>query len=238
MTEVYETVRGEFPDEMTRAEFDEAMQKDYINQQSGSDIDPLQLSDVRIDHKPEFFDTMVAKTYVGYGASTLGVDSEGMNPQPGLHIGSSGSPNTFLTNALPMPGAMMNHFVIANWYDESSDNTLGSQVLRATSQVKIMKYYAGAEITGTVEMKESGQSLDNVRILVERDAFSGEDETDLDSDTYWIPIGTTDAAADGSYSFLAPAGKIRVSAYVGEFDPTAIEHQSQQGSLQTVFLTF
>ena len=113
-----------------------------------------------------------------------------MNPQPGLHIGSSGSPNTFLTNALPMPGAMMNHFVIANWYDESSDNTLGSQVLRATSQVKIMKYYAGAEITGTVEMKDSGQSLDNVRILVERDAFSGEDETDLDSDTYWIPNGT------------------------------------------------
>jgi len=221
MSEVYETVRGEFPDEMTRAEFDDAMQKDYINQQSGSDIDPLQLSDVRIDHKAEFFKTMVARTYVGYGASTLGVDTVGMNPQPGLHIGTSGSPNTFLTNALPMPGAMMNHFVIANWYDNSSDNTLGSQVLRATSQVKILKYYSGAEISGTVEMAEGGQNLDGVRLLFERDAFSGEDETDRDSDNYWIPIGSTDADADGSYSFLAPAGKIRVSAYVGEFDPTA-----------------
>jgi len=221
MTEVYETVRGEFPDEMTRVEFDEAMQKDYINQQSGSDIDPLQLSDVRIDHKAEFFKTMVARTYVGYGASTLGVASEGMNPQPGLHIGTSGSPNTFLANALPMPGAMMNHFVIANWYDNSTENTLGSQVLRATSQVKIMKYYAGAEITGTVEMAESGQNLNDVRLLFERDAFSGEDATDEDIDNYWIPIGATDAAADGTYSFLAPAGKIRVSAYVGEFNPVA-----------------
>ena len=54
--------------------FDEAIKKDYINQQSGSDIDPLQLQDVRIDHKAAFFDTMLARAYVGYGASSLGVD--------------------------------------------------------------------------------------------------------------------------------------------------------------------
>ena len=84
MDEVYETIRGEFPDEMTREEFDEAIKKDYINQQSGSDIDPLQLQDVRIDHKAAFFDTMLARAYVGYGASSLGVETDASNPQPGL----------------------------------------------------------------------------------------------------------------------------------------------------------
>jgi len=30
------------------------------------------LVDVRVDHKPAFFDTMLARTYVGYGFSNLG----------------------------------------------------------------------------------------------------------------------------------------------------------------------
>ena len=58
----------------------------------------------------------------------------------------------------------------------------------------------------------------NVRILIERDAFSGEDETDLDEDTYWIPIGYTDADENGEWLHTVPAGKIRVSAYAGVFD--------------------
>ena len=43
-----------------------------------------------------------------------------------------------------MPGAMMNHFVIANWYDPESPAIL------ANANVKVMKYYSGAEISGTV----------------------------------------------------------------------------------------
>ena len=31
-------------------------------------------------------------------------------------------------------------------------------------------------------MSDNGQPLPNVRLLIERDAFSGEDETDLDQD--------------------------------------------------------
>ena len=137
MDEVYETVRGEFQDEMTREEVDEAMQKDFLNQQAGADIDMLQIEDVRVDHNAPFFDTMVARTYVGYGASTLGLSAGSSNPQPSQHFGQSGSPGTILTNALPLPGAMMNHYVIANWYSESPDD----QIQSTNTLVKILKYY-------------------------------------------------------------------------------------------------
>ena len=42
-------------------------------------------------------------------------------------------------------------------------------------------------------MSDNGEPLPGVRLLIERDAFSGEGSIDLDEDTYWIPIGFTDA---------------------------------------------
>ena len=87
--------------------------------------------------------------------------------------------------------------------------------------VKVMKYYAGAEVCGQVTMSDNGQPLSDVRILLERDAYSGEDEIDRDSTTYWMPlIGYTDTDEDGNWCFTAPAGKIRASAYAGEFSET------------------
>ena len=214
MDEVYETTRGTRNFEMTRAEVDDAMTNDFLDQQAGLDIDPLQVQDVRVDHNPQFFNTMLARTYIGYGASSLGVDSGFSNPQPAQHFGQSGSPGSILQQAVPLPGAMTNHFVIANWYDEDNNFSIGS----ANTLVKIMKYYSGAEISGSVTMSDNGQPLPGVRLLIERDAFSGEESVDLDEDTYWIPIGFTDADENGEWSFLAPAGKIRVSAFVGTFD--------------------
>ena len=226
MDEVYETVRGDFQDEMTREEVDEAMQKDFLNQQAGADIDPLQIEDVRVDHNPAFFETMVARTYVGYGASSLGLDVASSNPQPSQHFGQSGSPGTIMTNALPLPGAMMNHFVVANWYSEVPED----QIQSTNTLVKILKYYPGAELTGQVTMSDNGEGLSGVRLLVERDAFSGEGTEDLDEDTYWVPIGFVDADDDGHYSFLAPAGKIRVSAFAGDYDPSSARDKIRDGS--------
>ena len=226
MDEVYETVRGEFQDEMTREEVDDAMQKDFLNQQAGADIDMLQIEDVRVDHNAPFFDTMVARTYVGYGASTLGLSAGSSNPQPSQHFGQSGSPGTILTNALPLPGAMMNHYVIANWYSESPDD----QIQSTNTLVKILKYYPGAEMTGQVTMSDNGEGLPGVRLLIERDAFSSENGEDLDEDTYWVPIGFVDADDDGRYSFLAPAGKIRVTAFAGVFDASAARDNIRDGS--------
>ena len=144
---------------------------------------------------------MLATTYVGYGASTLGVDSGFANPQPAQHFGQSGSPGSVLQQAVPLPGAMTNHFVISNWYNEDNNFSIGS----ANTLVKIMKYYSGAEVSGSVTMSDNGEPLPGVRLLIERDAFSGEDAIDLDEDTYWIPIGFTDADENGEWSFHAPA---------------------------------
>ena len=228
--EVYETKRGDQPVlEMDREAVDEAMLKDVLDQQSGAEIEPLTVQDIRIDHLPEFFDTMLARSYVGYGASTLGADAGSTNPQPRQQLGDSDRGTSFLQQAYPMPGAMMNHFVIANWYDPEMP------AIMANDNVKIMKYYSGAEISGTVMTADDGLGLPNARILIERDAFSGEGPEDLDEDTYWIPIGTTDADENGDWSFLAPAGRIRVSAFAGVFDDTFAIQEIQSGEFANGF---
>ena len=222
--EVYETKRGDQPVlEMDREAVDEAMLKDVLDQQSGAEIEPLTVQDIRVDHLPEFFDTMLARSYVGYGASTLGADAGSTNPQPRQQLSESSRGTSFLQQAYPLPGAMMNHFVIANWYDPDTP------AIFANSNVKVMKYYSGAEISGTVMTEDDGLGLPNARILIERDAFSGEGAEDLDEDTYWIPIGSTDADENGDWSFLAPAGKIRVTAFAGVFDDTFAIQEIQSG---------
>ena len=45
--------------------------------------------------------------------------------------------------------------------------------------VKILKYYSGATLEGTVSLDSSG-IVPNARILVERDAFSGDEIENLD----------------------------------------------------------
>ena len=214
---------------MDREAVDDAMLKDILDQQSGAEIQPLTVQDIRIDHLPEFFDTMLARSYVGYGASTLGADAGSTNPQPRQQLDESARGTSFLQQAYPLPGAMMNHFVIANWYDPDTPAIL------ANDNVKVMKYYSGAEISGTVMTEDDGMGLPNARILIERDAFSGEDTEDLDEDTYWIPIGVTDADENGDWSFLAPAGRIRVSAFAGVFDDTFAIQDIQSGDYVSGF---
>ena len=106
---------------------------------------------------------------------------------------------------------------------EKIDDNCNDPTRSANTQVKILKYYSGATLSGTVELEGIGPVL-NARLLIERDAFSGEevaDEitgmvTDRDPRTYWIPIGTTDADENGMFEFTVPAGKIKVTAFFGE----------------------
>ena len=225
MSEIYETSRGDRNFEMTREEVDESMTNDFLDQQAGLDIEPLQVQDVRVDHHPEFFETMLSRAYVGYGASSLGLDTAFSNPQPAQRFGQGGSPGSILQQAPPLPGAMMNHFVIANWYDADTNSTFDPN-----GRVKILKYYSGAEITGSVTLSDNAEPLPNVRLLIERDAFSGEGPVDTDESTYWVPIGFTDADENGEWSYLAPAGKIRVSAFVGTFDAEPARATFSDGS--------
>ncbi|MDP6870313.1 MAG: STT3 domain-containing protein [Candidatus Poseidoniaceae archaeon] len=225
MHESYITMRGTSTVEMDVDQFNVEMRQDVLNQQAGATTEPLQLQDVRIDHQAAFFDTMLARTYVGYGASHLGFSS---NEQPGQHFRQSGTPGTMMTNAIPLPGAMMNHFVIANWYN--SDVNVSGSLDDANTLVKVLKYYPGIEVGGSVEMSDDGQPLPNVRILIERDAFSGEDAEDNDAMTYWIPIGFTDADENGEWSYTVPAGRIRVSAYAGVFNDVDAKSEFRNGN--------
>lgn len=242
----YETDRDGIEEEMTAERYEEAYVQDLLNQQQqGSEYKPLNLVDIRVDHKPAFFDTMLARAYVGYGASTLGLDVGSSNPQPaqqfpGQGPGSRGSPSSMLYQAPPLPGAMLNHFVIANWYgagmsDEANfpEEFAGKRSeAYANTQVKILKYYAGTEICGTVEMSDDGKGMNNTRVLLERDAFSGEDEMDMDNNTYWIPIAAVDADENGDYCVTAPAGHLRLSAYLGDFSSVNDEDLIRKGEWQ------
>ena len=47
----------------------------------GIDATPINYTDTVYTHRPGFFDTVLAQAYVGYGASSLGLASEG-EPRP------------------------------------------------------------------------------------------------------------------------------------------------------------
>ena len=217
----YKTQRGDNPEQyMTAAEFEEAYMNDILASQSGAGNDLIELVDIRVDQQPAFFDSMIARTYIGYGGPDLGL--QGRLAQPSQHFGGyQGTPGTALQFAPPMPGAMMNHFVIANWFEDGAAEDAFAQT---NTRVKVLKYYSGATVEGTVELGDLG-IVPNAKILVERDAFSGEATpaedgslSDTDDRTFWIPIGTTQADDEGHFSFTAPAGKLRFTAFMGESD--------------------
>ena len=235
---IYETQQKGQTKYMSAEQYELEYMNDVVKQQSGAMDDPadmIQLIDIKYQQTESFFETMVARIYVGYGTTSLGLDVDPAQPGPTWAI--SGTPNSPLENAFPLPGAMMNHFVVANWYNDgtaSPDENNNSvpdifdggyaAIGRANTNVKVVKYYSGATIEGTVELDGVGP-VPNARILIERDAFSGEEVADengtiIDRDqrTYWIPIGTVDADENGDYSFIVPAGRIRVSAFFGEPD--------------------
>ena len=152
-------------------------------------------------------------------------------PDYDVYASTRGMPGTYLENAVPLPGAMMNHFAIANLYEPDDESISG---YRFNTHVKILKYYPGATLSGSVCLDAeagtstiadgvcdaSDEAIPNARILIERDAFSGEGSTDEDSNTYWIPIASVDTDDRGDWSAIVPAGKMRITAYAGESDPT------------------
>ena len=239
ISSTYETQKNNNVESMTQAEYEEQYLSDIRDQAAGviTGNEVIQMTDIDYQHLPAFFDTMIARTYVGYGSSTLGLSGPAETPSSWLapqYI--SGAPNSYLQGAMALPGAMMNHFVISNWYDRTDGghcelNSTGDKVQQSCGteydsnrMVKILKYYSGATIEGTVSLDGVG-AIPNARILIERDAFSGEEEADengtvidRDSRTFWIPIGSTQADENGHFSFTVPAGKIKISAFSGDPD--------------------
>ena len=212
MDTFYVTQRGDssFFVDMTQEQYEVEYKGDILRSQSQNDVDVIRTVDIRIDQQSEFFDTMIAKAYIGYGSEDLGL--LGKPSQPGQHFDMRGTANESLQYAFPLPAAMMNHFVLANWYDASADEN--RPWYDANTYVKILKYYSGATLTGDVVLGDIS-TVPNARLLIERDAYSGEDASDEDPREYWIPIGSVDADENGHFEFRVPAGHIRVTAFTG-----------------------
>ena len=122
----YLTRRGDGPIiPRTAGEYEQEYLDDIVRQQSGAITDQSQiisLEDIDYIQQPEFFETFLARIYVGYGTTSLGLDPDNTG-QPGPTWAKSGTPTTPLRNAYALPGAMMNHFVLANYHDDGSDYT-------------------------------------------------------------------------------------------------------------------
>ncbi len=209
--------------ERTAAEYEEQIRTESISQAPPESS--TQLKDIRVDQTDAFFETMVARTYLGYGASTLGL-SEISQPSPYLRSFSGGTPGSSLSTAPPLPGAMMPHFVIANWYESGGSNVW----YKGNSGVKILRYYTGHQVEGQVVLDGENEDvpMSGVRILVERDAYSGEDG-DNDPSVYWIPIDAVDVDEEGRFQLSLPAGRIRLTTFVGEADLAGARAQIQGG---------
>ena len=333
ITTTYETNQGLMSPEDFQTKYLEDLKAQASGASTGEDM--IQMTDMDYQHLESFFDTMVARTYVGYGTSTLGLPSisgqlgDADTPSTWILPNSiTGTPGSYLQGAMALPGAMMNHFVLSNWYDPTngtsceqvqisgsgtsiegnnqlsdvslySADTLSSSwtqiqyggpweishsdqgaipigasttnfdadeetltinkpatssennsefvltgkadkfcgsIYDSNRNVKILKYYSGATLQGSVTLEGVGP-VPNARILIERDAFSGDESADIDgnvvdndSRTYWIPIGSTQADENGHFSFIAPAGKIRVSAFTGDPDLDAARTSLMSGS--------
>ncbi len=329
----YETNQGPMSPEDFQTKYLEDLKAQASGASTGEDM--IQMTDMDYQHLDSFFDTMIARTYVGYGSSTLGLPSisgqvgDADTPSTWILPNSlTGTPGSYLQGAMALPGAMMNHFVLSNWYDptngtsceeiqitgtastvagtsklsdvslysadtlssgwsqiqsggpwkltevedgvmtlnastsnyDSEDETLSLSSVAISSandtkftltgkadrycgsiydsnrNVKILKYYSGASLQGTVTLEGMGP-VPNAKILIERDAFSGDESADeagnvvdKDSRTYWIPIGSTQADNNGHFSFTVPSGKIRVSAFTGDSDLDAARTSLMSGS--------
>ena len=125
----YQSQRGDGPIvPRTPQEYNDAYLSDLELQQSGALSDSSQVIryvDIDYQHQENFFETMVARTYVGYGSATLGLEGDAETPSVWVNpptTKKTGAPGSYLQNAWALPGAMMNHMVISNWYDNDYDD--------------------------------------------------------------------------------------------------------------------
>ena len=69
----------------TSEEYEQEYLNDVVRQQSGAAQDAsevIQMIDIDYQHQDAFFETMVARVYVGYGSSTLGLPGDASQPAP------------------------------------------------------------------------------------------------------------------------------------------------------------
>ena len=80
----YQTQRGSGAImSMTAAEYEAAYLQDIVRQNSGGEApEIIRMVDIDYVQQPAFFDTMVARFYVGYSTSSLGLPGDAQQPAP------------------------------------------------------------------------------------------------------------------------------------------------------------
>jgi len=174
----------------------------------------------QISYTPAFYNTMIYRFYAGYNGTEVGAGA-GI---PGL----SGN----LTSYNPMPGWMMQHFVLEyrtayycpykdyqahpNCFSAVNLNTaealqkagVGTVDTSASSYysagISILEYYPGLDVTGQV-LSPSGQPDPGVRVTM--------------LDSWGIPHMTTVTGPEGRYSLIAPPGNDTIAVSYGTLQP-------------------
>ncbi len=194
-----------------------------------------QISNIRIEYREMFYDSMLYRIFFGQKGSDVGLDDDGL---PGI----SGP----LRSETPLHGWMLKHFKLVyrtayfNPYppEEVANRTgdwtamnlldtaeLAERIQRGEAEgtldttpagnllqgIVILEYYDGAILRGAVTTEE-GRPLERVRITVL-------DELSIPHD-----VAMTDSA--GFYEVILPFGDVRVVASVGDLD-----NRTQVGSV-------
>ncbi len=186
----------------------------------------MTIVDYSIQYQPMFYNSMLYRTFMGYGPQDIGEDQQGI---PGI----SGS----LQNLPPMQGWNLTHFrmvyrtayynpfpeeTVRNhtdaWraisYDEGlelrdkiekgeAQGVVDLSAYSLRSGVVFLQYYDGAIIEGTATT-ESGTPYANAWVTV--------------LDEYGIPHHTVKTDSQGHYRALAPFGDVKVIYSYGELD--------------------
>ena len=197
-------------------------------------IDEVTSSDYIVDYEIEFteafYDSMLYRTFMGYGPSDVGETEQGI---PGI----SGS----LSDYSPMQGWNMSNFRMvyrtAYYNPYSSDDVANhSDAWRAVSYEEAIKLYYqiySGEIEGTVDLSASSlysgvvflQYYDGAIIEGTAVSKTGEPMSDLwvtVFDEYGIPHQVVKTDENGHYSLIAPFGETTVVFSYGDLDATQL----------------
>jgi len=140
----------------------------------------LTVTDQTLVYKEKFLNSMFFRSFIGWSATDIGRPAEDGIPTISGTIGQDQS-------LPPLPGWNLTHF----------------KLVQINSGLRILKYYDGATLYGTVATPD-GSPIANANVTV--------------SDEYNVPHSRATTNEKGEYSIIAPAGNLTLAVSIGNFE--------------------
>ncbi|MDG1544379.1 MAG: carboxypeptidase regulatory-like domain-containing protein [archaeon] len=140
----------------------------------------LQVTDQRLVYKEKFLNSMFFRSFIGWSGPDIGRPAADGIPSISGTIGQDQS-------LPPLPGWNLTHF----------------KLVQINSGLRILKYYDGATLYGTVATPD-GSPIANANVTV--------------SDEYNVPHGRATTDENGEYSVIAPAGNLTLAVSIGNYE--------------------